>query len=68
MNRRGFVGSLGALLGATMRPAPKPEPAALPVERATGKRFIVGVATETVHAGDLVQIQTYGPASVNVRP
>lgn len=42
-------------------------PWAVPVKRADGRAFILGVATETVHAGDFVQIQTHGSATVNMR-
>jgi len=37
------------------------------VKRADGKAFLLGVAVETVRAGDIVQIQTHGEAMVNVR-
>ena len=36
------------------------------VRRAQGRAFIVGVATETVGAGDLVEIQIYGPATARL--
>lgn len=79
MNRRGFLGAMGAFVAApivgvpprtTARSAPcgatVEAPAPLKVERANGCKFILGVATETVRAGDLVQIQTYGPATVRI--
>jgi hypothetical protein len=73
MNRRGFLGTIGALGTAIAAPsvvsvrAQTPSVAAIPIEPADGRRFVLGIATKTVHAGDFVQIQTYGPATVNVR-
>lgn len=66
MNRRDFFGALGGfVIGAG--PTGPITPAAntpIPVQLANGSGFLVGVATETVHAGDFVQIQTYGPTTV----
>ena len=73
MKRRGFFGAIGGVAVAALAPKVrdvKPEPPKweLPrVRRANGKGFILGVATETVHAGDFVQIQTYGKAKVNTK-
>lgn len=73
MNRRGFLGALGAFAAApaigAVKPDAPPPPATTPpsVCRADGKAFIVGIATETVHVGDYVQIQTRGPATIHVR-
>ena len=72
MNRRGFFGALPALAAGVAVPQmvrPKVEEYRenpLRVERANGKAFIVGVATETIQAGDFVQIQTHGPATAKV--
>lgn len=40
---------------------------AVPICRADGKAFILGVATESVCAGDFVQIQIQGPATIRVQ-
>lgn len=73
MDRRGFFGAFAktaigvAIPAAIVAQEPKPTAVryssgtAIPVARANGSQFIVGVATETVHAGDFVQIQTHGP-------
>ncbi len=83
MNRRGFFRSLVAVPAAAYV-VPNILATSAPVadyamnttgsenwpriERADGRRFIVGVATETVHAGDFVQIQTRGAVNVRVQP
>jgi len=75
MNRRGFLARLGGAgvavatagrLGAQTPPVNTNPAGPLRVERADGTRFILGVAVGTVHAGDFVQIQTYGPATANI--
>ena len=83
LSRRGFFGAIGAVAAAAAVPKveapPAPDwrtlpsepvvvaPAPIRVERANGKAFILGVATEAVRKGDLVQIQTYGVSDVNTR-
>jgi hypothetical protein len=54
---------------ASTMPVRDPVMVAPRVVRATaaGAAFIVGIAAEDVRAGDVVQIQTHGPAQVNVR-
>ncbi len=80
MNRRCFLASLASVPVAV---AVAPTVAAAPVaeyamnttgsenwprfERANGMMFVVGVATETVHAGDFVQVQTRGAVNVKVQ-
>jgi len=75
MKRRGFLKALGAVAAAPVAlTAVKPTKPTVTVQnnsahpiyvgRADGNRYIVGVAVETVRAGDLVQIQTTGPATV----
>lgn len=69
MKRRHFIGAVSALFAApavasvTPVPAPPPIPQ---VKRMDGCAFVLGVATETVHAGEFVQIQTRGPAQVKI--
>jgi hypothetical protein len=73
MNRRGFLGAVSAVfvapaVGSTKLDAPATallDPP-LQVKRADGMRYIVGIATETVNAGDFVQIQTSGPARMTM--
>jgi hypothetical protein len=61
MNRRGFLGALGALAAApVVGAAVEDKPQAIPVKRADGTSYILGVAMQDVHVGDLVQIQTSG--------
>lgn len=76
MNRRGFLGLISVALSTAAVPSAALIPdrrqrlkaAAIPIARANGCAYVLGVATETVHAGDFVQIQVYGPALVNVWP
>ena len=75
MERRGFLALIGMSLSTAAIPSTALVPdrrerlkaVLMPVCRANGCAYILGVATETVHAGDFVQIQVYGPASVNAR-
>lgn len=77
MNRRGFFGLVGSVIAAPVlakvTDAPPPfieyaqnTPPPVFVQRANGQHFIVGVATETVQAGDFVQIQTAGHVTANL--
>ena len=76
MDRRGFLGFVMTAMSTSVMPSPDAAPdrrdriklATLPlVSRADGKGYILGVAPETVHKGDLVQIQTWGPTTVRMK-
>lgn len=78
MKRRGFIGAVATLIAAPVVGAAMPDRAMVDnpdthddgkpvrVMRADGKAFIVGVAMETVHVGDFVQIQTRGNVTANM--
>ena len=70
MNRRAFFSFPMLAAAARVVPAvtPPPVPPPVPVQPATGRRSIVGVAVQTVEAGQLVEIGTYGVWPVQAKP